>query len=103
MCNQYNGYTNYETWNVNLWLENDEGIYSMIKEWAEEADDIGPLSQQIQEFVEEMNPLASDSSMFSDLLGAAIGSVNWYEIAEYWFSEYHEDESEDEDEEVEDE
>lgn len=28
----YNGWTNYETWNVVLWIENDESIYNFIQE-----------------------------------------------------------------------
>ncbi len=27
----YNGYANYETWNVSLWLQNDEGAYKAAK------------------------------------------------------------------------
>ena len=28
----YNGWTNYETWNVVLWIQNDEGIQDAIEE-----------------------------------------------------------------------
>jgi hypothetical protein len=27
----YNGYKNYETWNVVLWISNDEGLYTLAK------------------------------------------------------------------------
>lgn len=29
---KYNGYKNYVTWNIALWLNNDEGLYNDIKE-----------------------------------------------------------------------
>ena len=28
----YNGWTNYETWNVALWINNDQGLYSIARE-----------------------------------------------------------------------
>ena len=31
----YNGYKNYETWNVVLWISNDEGLYHMAEDCAD--------------------------------------------------------------------
>ena len=29
---KYNGWSNYETWNFKLWLDNDEDTYNRIKD-----------------------------------------------------------------------
>lgn len=34
----YNGYANYETWNVALWFGNDEGLYHLAAEYDNYVD-----------------------------------------------------------------
>ena len=56
----FNGWTNYETWNVALWLGNDEGLYEMAKAWAEHG--YKSLSHQLMEF----SPATPDGVKWDD-------------------------------------
>ena len=89
----YNGWTNYETWVVNLWMGEDGSGY--WDERAREAKDTYELSQMLKDEHEEMAP--ETTGVFADLINAALSEVNWYEIAE-GLREDIEDEDEDADE-----
>jgi hypothetical protein len=96
----YNGWSNYETWNVNLWLTNDEGTYGYWTEAAQEAwndaeaddsftrEEVATLAlaDRMKAEIEESVPDLG-ASMFADLLNAAIGEVDWHEIAKSWLDE----------------
>jgi hypothetical protein len=89
---KYGGWTNYETWAVKLWLNNDQGWQEQCNEWAieylQEAIDreqdkshaVDELADRLKWLHEETAPAAD--GVFSDLLNHALASVNWEEIAQ---------------------
>ncbi len=86
----YNGWSNYETWNVKLWLDNEQGSSEEVRSMARRARSVGDLAEQIKGMVMIWAPDLG-ASMFSDLLNAALGEVDWYEMAESYYEEEHED------------
>jgi len=86
----YQGWKNYESWNIALWIDNDQGTYDMVREWAGELsgeDSVSDLADQIEALVEEDNPLADTTTMYTDLLQAAIDNADYYEIAQHYIDE----------------
>ena len=107
--NGYNGWSNYETWNVKLWIDNEQGDYEYWRErtqdlWEsndhDKADTAGDLSKELESYFDENKPEVSGT--YADLLGAALSEVDWYEIAEEMISD-EDFEEEPEEEEPEDE
>ena len=80
----YNGWTNYETWSVGLYMNNDEGSYTYWKEQADGDLDVASLAAMIKEEHEDAIPESLDSIGFAtDLLNAAMSEVDWHELASH--------------------
>ena len=99
MCEKYNGWNNYETWAVSLWQDNEQYSYYAVRDLARDSmREYGPedskyeLSKILKENMEENNPLNEmEANVYSDLLSAAISSVDFYEIAGHLIDEIKEE------------
>lgn len=103
MCGEYNGWANYETWNMALWIGEMDGLPDMIFEQAqrevEEAFDddefdkwtaTHSLAKYLEELCHEVfSNEASDSIQgpLSDAIGMYYAAVRWHDIAEKYIDE----------------
>lgn len=106
---EHNGWYNYETWLVNLWIDNQEGSQRYWSEAAKEAFEEAEntvsanarltghepftqaeratlaLSRQLKDEFEQAQPELE--GFWADLIGAALSEVNWHEIAKHMIEE----------------
>lgn len=81
---KYEGWENWKTWNISLWIDNERGEYEY---WHEQADEmsVSELTSALEEtfwgevesFEGKMHPALYSS------LSLSINSVDWKEIAEH--------------------
>lgn len=89
----YNGYKNYETWNVCLWIGNDEGLHEL----AASCDDYPSFT----EILKEVNQVEDFSGSFKyshqrsvcyrpiafqtpDMVAWNDSAIDRYELANFW-------------------
>jgi len=87
MCKEYNGWTNYPTWCVALWIDNDQGLYHMARETVNQATDYDIrkdlyLKDLVEELVYGVDGVPING-MTSDLMGWALSMVEWRDVVNH--------------------
>jgi hypothetical protein len=91
----YNGWTNYETWRVNL--EVFDGFDPTEYYSACDLTDAYELGQSLKQYAEEVifecgYDERKQSSLIEDYARAFLENVNWFEIAKHLIADYAENE-----------
>ena len=95
---EYNGWKNWETWNLNLHLTNDAGTYDDMREFVKQGKFDGldkyELAQEFKDHVEEWiydeledSPDTLINLLIRDMVGAYLSEVDWLEITEAFLGE----------------
>ena len=96
MCEEYQGWENYPTWAVHLWLTNDQGTESYWREvashsvrlarhvsrkgWTLEETARMLLADRLKESLDG-GEITAEASLWSDLLSWSLERVNWQHVA----------------------
>lgn len=95
---EYQGWANYETWAVKLWMDNEQGAYNYWREATQEAIANAPDAEEVADGIwtpenaakfhladhlknEHEEQLPEVKGFAADLLRGAFSEVNWTEIA----------------------
>lgn len=81
----YQGWTNRETWTVNLWLMNDESNYALLCDVLKQKADDQEAADLLRDLIaDDTNDLLAakeiNATLAGDLLTHALAQVNWLEI-----------------------
>jgi len=79
----YNGWSNKETWLVNVWLGDS---LTMMQE-----DGYEITAEFIEEMVDDQNRRHVNDGFIQDLLNCALGEIDYHELAEHYDEEVVED------------
>ena len=107
---KYNGWTNYETWNFKLWLDNDEDLHNYIigeikkiKAFPNKDNKAYEVSNFLRSYIEDNVPnlnvstrsqsvhgsMSDKNGFYQDILNAGLREINTYEIAESYLEDLH--------------
>lgn len=88
----HEGWTNYETWIVNLFISNDREHYETVRGLARDmgrehgaVDGGHALASHLEEYFKERVPPLLPP--FGDMLRSALANVEWREIGNAWVTD----------------
>lgn len=81
--NTYNGWSNFETWQANLWLNESDFLGMLQSDGWKRLD-----AEDVESFIWDMLSEREDGGLLGDIVNAWISSVNFVELAEAFNDDY---------------
>lgn len=78
----YNGWSNRETWIVNLWLTNEECYYYELQDIIHGFEESYEQAEELEKYVRFIVARLDEPSLTSELLSTSLGRVDWLEIVQ---------------------
>ena len=76
---EYNGWSNRETWIVNLWMTGDQSYYEQLCEITSSHNNLDDQAEVLEDWI-RFEYDGEYSSLWADLINNSLAEVNWYEI-----------------------
>jgi len=86
----YQGWENYETWNVARWIDKDQELLGTVHDRGRENKEVADFADAIRDLILDMAPELEEASLYSELLFSALDEVNWFELAQAYLKEIEE-------------
>ena len=80
VATEYNGWTNRETWMVNLWLTSEECYYHELQDIIHEFDEGHEQAEELEQACRFVIERHDDIGLRVDLINLVLARVNWQEI-----------------------
>lgn len=81
MSNTYKGWSNRETWIVNLWLNNDKENYELFRYIMENYSGDGARAAELKWSLEnQIGPDCFENGLWLDMINESLERVNWLEV-----------------------
>lgn len=84
---QYKGWSNFPTWDIKVWIDNNDGLCRRYTRAAKNIGEPGALALMLKEEFKHGRPDAWGP--YGELMAWALELVNWHEIAESILKKVH--------------
>ncbi len=77
----YNGFRNFATWQVSVWLDNSQELLWRFEQIGTALENPDDLPEWLEAYFEALNPVERSGDLYSDLMQNMLSQVDWERLA----------------------